>query len=162
MGTLGGGGRTNRPTFPPGPSACPALRRRSPGLTRIPPYAEVIQHSGSNSLKATTRSRFKTIDASRFARLTCAIISRQRPQGGTITSPLTATAATMRHWRALSISAIAACSAQNPMPQARSMQMPVNTSPRSVRIAAAQAPAENSPSLNSPQTPLAASMSDSI
>jgi hypothetical protein len=80
-----------------------------------------------------------------LAESTCRINSRQRQQGGkTLPSSQTATMATIRVRPAFNISAMAACSAQNPMPHVASMQIPVNTAPESARTAAPTPPATQS------------------
>ena len=60
-----------------------------------------------------------------FAGLTCQINSRHRPHGDRVLDSVTATMAAISDCLAFSISALAACSAQNPRLQAVSIQMPV-------------------------------------
>jgi hypothetical protein len=90
--------------------------------------------------------------ASVFRALTCQSSSRHRPHGTRMRpSALTATIRSTSDSLPLSMSATAACSAQNPKPQLVSIQMPVYTLPARVMRAAATLPATHSPLVrNSP------------
>src|SRR6185312_16162066 len=98
--------------------------------------------SGSSSCNGRAWLGERITSASRFALLSCHIISRQRPHGGRMV-PRASTATTREisdSWP-LSISAMAACSAQKPRLQAKSSETPEYLLPARERITDATSPA---------------------
>ena len=97
-----------------------------------------IQRRGKSSCNQAPSSNPRITQVSRLRSSICQSSSRHRPQGGKIT-PSLFTAAIIRtlDWRAFSISAIVACSAQNPRLHRVSMHTPVNRFDSAVTSAAA-------------------------
>ena len=87
--------------------------------------SDAHQGCGSRSASGTTVDGPMITRAARFLASTCHMSSRQRPHGGITPSAVTATTSAISDSRAFNISATAACSAQNPMLHAVSMQTPV-------------------------------------
>lgn len=121
------------------PLACSSLVNR-----RYSTRYRSNQCSGDSSRSSTTRSLGSTTCALPLRGLSCTMSSRQRPQGKRIPKSLTATIAAISTSRCLSISEIAACSAQKPIPHARSAHTPVCMTPVTVRRVAPTEAAENS------------------
>jgi hypothetical protein len=107
--------------------------------------------AGSSSRSLDVRCRPRTTSVSRFAGSIWRMNSRQRPHGGkTCNGPWssprqTATIFAILYSRAVTIAAMAACSAQNPVPDAVSMHTPTYTLPVSVMRADATSPKSRSP-----------------
>jgi len=113
---------------------------------------------GSNSESGTTLPSATTTPVVQFSASTWRINSLHRPQGGRMVPRVsTATMATIRVCRCLSISAMAACSAQKPKLDCVSMHIPVKTAPVAVSKAADTLPAVQwSEHTKSPTTAIAA------